>query len=98
MLIWLNFSIIKISGKFKVELYLFLQQDCLVKQGLTIQQSDDLLINVNKLANTVNFDIRLAMNFIQDQVYIVLLILLHMHYQICFSKEFIKDHFFQLWR
>ncbi|XP_052093919.1 E3 ubiquitin-protein ligase UBR4-like [Mytilus californianus] len=43
-------------------------KDCLVKQGLTTQQSDALLTAVNKLANTVNFDIRLAMNFIQDQI------------------------------
>lgn len=62
-------------------IFSFLQQDCLVKQGLSTQQSDVLLTNVNKLANTVNFDIRLAMNFIQDQVYIVLFILiLHVNY------------------
>ena len=49
-------------------------KDCLVKQGLSTQQSDALLTNVNKLANTVNFDIRLAMNFIQDQIAVLPLV------------------------
>ncbi|XP_069121893.1 E3 ubiquitin-protein ligase UBR4-like isoform X2 [Argopecten irradians] len=38
-------------------------KDYLVKQGLTTQQSEALLTSANKVANNVNYDIRLAMNF-----------------------------------
>lgn len=39
-----------------------------MKQGLTTQQAEALLSAANTTANNVNYDIRLAMNFIQDQV------------------------------
>ena len=43
-------------------------KDAVVKQGLTTQQAEALLTAANKTTNCLNYDIRLAMNFIQDQV------------------------------
>ncbi|KAL4218587.1 perineurial glial growth [Mactra antiquata] len=43
-------------------------KDCLVKQGLTMQQSEALLTGANKITNCVDFDVRLSMNFIQELI------------------------------
>ena len=43
-------------------------KDSTVKQGYTTQQAEALLNNANKTANCLTYDIRLSMNFIQDQV------------------------------
>ena len=43
-------------------------QDCLVKQGLTVQQSEALINSANRVSNNVSHHIRLALNFLQDQV------------------------------
>lgn len=45
-----------------------------MKQGLTTQQSESLLIGSNKVANNVNFDIRIAMKFVQDQIAVLPLV------------------------
>ncbi|KAJ8300173.1 hypothetical protein KUTeg_021692 [Tegillarca granosa] len=58
-------------------------KDCLVKQGLTTQQAESSLSTANKTSNNFNYDIRLAMNFIQDQV--------TMNYDIRLAMNFIQD-------
>ncbi|XP_050389975.2 E3 ubiquitin-protein ligase UBR4 [Patella vulgata] len=42
--------------------------DCVVKQGHTTVQADKLISNANKAANTINYDVRLGMNFIKEQL------------------------------
>ncbi|XP_036368081.1 E3 ubiquitin-protein ligase UBR4 isoform X5 [Octopus sinensis] len=43
-------------------------KDSLVKQGQTTHQADQLLTNADKMANSVYYDVRLAINFIQEQM------------------------------
>lgn len=43
-------------------------KDGLVKQGQTTQQAEVLFTNANKTANCVYYDVRLAINFIQEQI------------------------------
>ena len=40
----------------------------MVKQQMTTQKADALLSNVVKQVDSVAFDVRLALNFIQDQI------------------------------
>ena len=56
------------TGKHNTYKFIIIQQDCLVKQQMTTQKADALLSNVVKQVDNVAFDVKLAVNFIQDQI------------------------------
>ncbi|XP_067662559.1 E3 ubiquitin-protein ligase UBR4-like [Haliotis asinina] len=43
-------------------------KDWLVKQGSTTQQAETLVSAANRTANSINYDVRLSMKFIKDQI------------------------------
>ena len=56
------------TGKHNTYKFIIIEQDCLVKQQMTTQKADALLSNVVKQVDNVAFDVKLAVNFIQDQI------------------------------
>ena len=48
--------------------WLYLWQDFLVKQGMTTQKAEILVSNVVRITNNVTYEVKMALQFMQNQV------------------------------